>query len=357
MSEPRTLSAPIGVDLMITRRCNLTCLHCSASADQFEGDDLTTKDLLTLVAELSRHKVLRLALTGGEPLLHPDFFTIASAVIDHRMALQINTNATLVSPEIVDKLASLRRRPFISVSVDGVTAGTHDRIRGAGSFERVMSGVRLLTAAGLRVRPFVVVSRLNYHELPAIVDFCASLGVAEVFLSTPVSTGRALCYSDEMALGADAMRDLLEGTLEVLRKTPTLLRGPWVDMAKLYDDLKHGRALSKSTERIFTNCGGGRTQLAIACDGTVAPCQMAFRYRAGNIRTTPFGDVWRHSPVLAHVRQCQGRPLDSIHGCEGCRWQSACAGPCPATGVNMTGRWPSAGTLCLKDVAAAACCD
>ena len=219
----RIPSAPQTVPLMITRRCNLHCLHCSASPEQFLRDDMTTKELLSTIDELARCKVFRIIVTGGEPLIHPDFFVIANAIVQHPFHLQINTNATLVTEKVVEHLKKLPRRPIISVSLDSITAKTHDRIRGSGSFVNMKKGIRMLRAAGLRVRAFMVLSRLNYHELSQIVEFAKSIGVSNINVTTPAVCGRATRYATEMALRPNELRKALDTALLINNNNPGVL--------------------------------------------------------------------------------------------------------------------------------------
>lgn len=326
-------------------------MHCSASPEQFCRSDMSTDELLSLIDDLAACKVFLICLTGGEPLMHPDFFVFADAVLKHPMRLQINTNATLVDSHVAQRLSNLYRTPFISVSLDGITKETHDRIRGLGSFDRVMHGIHELQSANLNIRPFVVLSKLNCHEICDIVRFCSSLRVKKVFLSSPVTSGRAMCYENEMLLEPDLFRKTLENIIRIDKNDPDLLTGPWLSMARIYSAMKNNDFKSvEHNDGIFRNCGAARKQAAIACDGTVAPCQMAFSYRAGNVRDEPFIEIWKNSKVFKNVRNCQGVPLASISGCEDCSWHHLCKGPCPASGYSKTSIWPSAGSMCIRDI-------
>ncbi len=343
----KTLSAPTTVSLMITRRCNLHCLHCGSSPEQFLREDLSTEEILAVIDELARCKIFRICLTGGEPLIHPDFFTIVEAVMRRPMAWQLNTNATLVTAEVAERLRKLPRRPFISVSLDGMTAGTHDRIRGPGNFLRMKRGIETLRTAGLQVRPFVVLSRLNYRELPQIMDFAQSFDIKHVNVTPPASCGRAVCYSQDMALQPKELREALETSLSIADRHPGLLTGPWAHSVDFYRALKDGQvAKLHKKDGTFSNCGAGKSSLTIACDGTVVPCDMSQTYRTGNVRDTPLLEIWSHSPLFEAIRRCRGMPLAQVHGCEQCSWHNACSGPCPAGGYALTGIWPAAEPRC-----------
>lgn len=343
----RILSAPISVTLMITRRCNLYCLHCGNSPEQFLREDMSTRELLAVIDELARRKVLHLSISGGEPLTHPDFFEIVNAIMQCPLHWQLDTNATLVTREIAARLKRLPRRPLISVSLDGMTPETHERIRGPGSFAKTIAGIVMLKAADLRVRPFTVLSRLNYRELPRIVEFVQSLGINSLNVTPPSSCGRARRYAQEMALKPTELREALETTLRIEESRPRFFTGPWAHMLRFYRMLKEGSpATPEGADGTFRNCGAGRSSLTISCDGTVVPCDMSHTYRAGNIRDRPLTEIWRDSAVFNAIRQCRGMPLSQVHGCQECPWRHACQGPCPAGGFALTGIWPAAEPTC-----------
>lgn len=342
-------SAPQNVAFMITRRCNLNCLHCSASPEQFLREDMDTQEILRVIDELARCQVFRIVITGGEPLIHPDFFAIVNACLRYPMHVQINTNATLITESVINELKRLSRRPRISVSLDGITAETYDRIRGPNRFDDMKKGIRMLTAAGFDVRPFAVISRINYRELPQIADFAKTIGARSIKVVDPQVCGRVPRHTEEMAVGSDELRQLIEMILAIDTRHPGLLNGGWLEAAHFYRTLKEQKV--RDTERgssAFRNCGAAWIQAAIASDGTVSPCEMAFTYRAGNVRDQPFIEIWRKSHVFQAIRRCRGVPLVQVYGCGECKWQHACRGPCPAGGYTTYGVWPAAESTCLR---------
>jgi SynChlorMet cassette radical SAM/SPASM protein ScmE len=351
MVQPReTLSAPTTVSLMITRRCNLRCLYCGSAPEQFLRGDMTTQELLSTIDELARHQVFRIMLTGGEPLGHHDFFPIVAAILGQRMRLQINTNATLVTETVVARFRQLPRRPLFSVTVDGMTRETYAHVRGVDAFGRMQSGITALVAGGFRVRPFVVLHRLNYRELPQIVAFARSIGAKSVAVSMPLRCGRAPYHAEEMVLRGNELRKALEISLRLKNDYPGLLTGPWSRMVDFYRCLAEGRLtdLPQAGQATFSNCPGGITQLTIASDGTIVPCDLAYTCRAGNLRDQSFDEIWRTSGVLKKIRYCQGLPLAQIRGCEDCPWHHVCRGPCPGAGYAATGVWPATGPACTR---------
>src|SRR6267142_2431615 len=134
--------------------CNLRCAHCFVSSGP--GDDhhaLMSRDLVRRrVAEGVSLGVKEFYFTGGEPFIHPAMLEIVADTLVHG-PVTVLTNGTLFT---VPRALALRRLADgsrysleIRVSLDGWRAADHDLLRGPGSFERALEGIRRLVAVGL----------------------------------------------------------------------------------------------------------------------------------------------------------------------------------------------------------------
>lgn len=134
--------------LKITDRCDLRCAHCFVSATA-EGSDMGLDALAAAVVRLQAARVTNVTVTGGEPLVHPDLPQILELLVEAGFEVTVCTNGVTLSDELIDQVLELGHIRF-NVSVDGITADSHGRFRGRrASFERTLSGVELLGAAGL----------------------------------------------------------------------------------------------------------------------------------------------------------------------------------------------------------------
>jgi organic radical activating enzyme len=142
--------------------CNLQCTHCFVSCGP--GQDrhaLMSRDQVRArVAEALPLGVKELYFTGGEPFAHPQMLEILSDTLPHAPCTVL-TNGTLFTPRLAESLRELsdqsRHSLEIRVSLDGARAEEHDAFRGAGSFERALAGLLLLTRHGLL--PIVTVTQ------------------------------------------------------------------------------------------------------------------------------------------------------------------------------------------------------
>jgi len=158
---------PVSVTFIITYACNIVCEHCDLS--RFREDELSTIEVKSMLAELSKLGVRSLSFEGGEPLMRPDIGEIISFTRDCGMRAALVTNGTLVGKSL-PKLAGLGRL-FVSLAwADGFMDG------GPG-YAGSLSAMEAARTAGLDVAASVVLTKANIGALPAILADCASAGV------------------------------------------------------------------------------------------------------------------------------------------------------------------------------------
>jgi uncharacterized Fe-S cluster-containing radical SAM superfamily protein len=133
--------------------CNLRCAHCfiSCSPENHSFWFLSRRDVAAALEESVSLGVKEYYFTGGEPFMNRDMV----GILEDTLALgpaTVLTNATLLPQRTVDRLARIAAgSPYtleLRVSIDGVTREMNDTIRGAGSFDRALSAVGRLAAAG-----------------------------------------------------------------------------------------------------------------------------------------------------------------------------------------------------------------
>ena len=135
--------------------CNLRCTHCfiSCSPDNHAFWFMTREQVRAALEESAGMGVKEYYFTGGEPFMNHEMVEILDDTLRYGPATVL-TNATLLPERRVEELTTIangRRHPLeLRVSVDGPTPAINDAIRGEGTFERAMDGVRLLVAAGFR---------------------------------------------------------------------------------------------------------------------------------------------------------------------------------------------------------------
>ena len=209
----------------LTEDCNLACRHCWL-APRFApagdgGRSLPVELFDTAIREALPLGLGGVKLTGGEPLLHPHFARLLEIVRRDDLAVTIETNGLLCTPAVAADIARCSRR-FVSVSIDGADAETHDWVRGVpGSFEAARRAVVSLAAAGIRPQIVHTLMRRNSGQAEAVLRMAEALGAGSVKfnLVQPAARGErlhergdALSIAELIALGRHVARELAPTT-------------------------------------------------------------------------------------------------------------------------------------------------
>ena len=167
---------PLSFDLEVTARCNNDCRHCyinlPANDPAARARELSLAEISCIADEAVSLGAIWCLLTGGEPLLRPDFAEVYLTLKRKGLLISVFTNATLVNEEHVALFKKYPPRD-IEVTVYGVTRETYEEVtRKPSTFDRFMQGLNLLIAGGVRVRLKAMAMQSNLHEQVAIADFC-----------------------------------------------------------------------------------------------------------------------------------------------------------------------------------------
>lgn len=191
------LKPPKTVTLAVTHRCNLNCRHCwPESGPDSNTPVVPSHQVLDLMAGFAALGAERIVITGGEPLTHPYWFDMLSFACSRPeiKEVRLQTNAVLITPAHVDAFLSLKDKGLIiQTSLDGASAATHDRLRGPGSFERTLTGLRLLKAEGMASRVCIAFTEMrhNFEDIPDLLEMADEMGAFQFVTGTVLRCGRA----------------------------------------------------------------------------------------------------------------------------------------------------------------------
>lgn len=156
--------------------CDFDCEHCYLGRKRFEGLDLAGKEQLLLV--LHDAGVIWLQMTGGEPLIDPDFPAAYRLAHELGMQVEILSNGSRLRSDTVFDLLVEHPPSKLSLSVYGATAETYDALtRRRGAFNRFTEGLDKAVAAGLNVDLSLIITSRNAHEADAMRGWADRLGV------------------------------------------------------------------------------------------------------------------------------------------------------------------------------------
>ena len=343
------VSAPRVVAWEVTRRCNLACAHCRASAlhGPYDGE-LSTDECLALVAQIAATGKPILILTGGEPLLRPDIFTIAAAARDAGLRPVMAPNGTLVTAVAAARMkeAGIGR---ISISIDYPDAAEHDRFRGCpGAFDSALEGMRNAQDAGVEIQINSTITRRNVGYLPRLLALAEELGAVSFhpFMLVPTGRGKEL-VDDE--LSPDDYERTLNWIYDAQRSSPLFFKP--TDVPHYWRVMRQRAKADGSRLEVHPHAHGGLNTLSRGClagvgfcfvshVGQVQPCGY-FDKSAGDVHRQPFGEIWHTSPLFADLRDLEG-----LKGkCGACEYKRVCGG-CRARAYECTGDYMAAEPYC-----------
>ncbi|MFI6480547.1 StsB family radical SAM/SPASM domain sactipeptide maturase [Nonomuraea sp. NPDC050663] len=297
----------------ITDGCNLRCPYCYASSEKCLPGELTTAESLDLVDQVAAAGARLLVFTGGEPMLRKDLFQIVEHSNRSGLKSNIVTNATMIRTRAqAERFAELFGD--VTISVDGGTAETHDRTRGAGAFARTHRALKLLNAAGVKPKINHIVTSENVDGLEDFALFIEGLEVHSIRLMYHNNLGRGV--TDEFDFG-------WEDHLKIQRLAWT---SP-VAGKLLPDGPKPVGACA-----VRANCGMGGNEIYINSLGDVYPCKLVTgrSHLAGNLRRQPLSEIFA-APVLYGMRNSSVFGGDYHADCARCYIKASCGGGCRAS--------------------------
>jgi len=335
--ERSALNYPLGcIYFYLTEGCNLACRHCWIQPKFQNGERVyPSLDVALFKSIIEQAKPLGLnsvKLTGGEPLLHPQIGELLEHIKKEELRLTIETNGVLCTPELARQIAS-GMNPFVSVSIDGVDAETHEWVRGvAGSFQQAINGVRNLVAAGIHPQIIMTIMRRNYEQMEAVVRLAESLQANSVKFNIvqPTARGEKMHETGEVLTIEELVEIGRWVENELSAKTPLRLH---------YSHPAAFRPMSKMFGENGDGCGvcGILGILGVLGNGLYALCgigEVVPELVFGHAAKDGLADIWENNPVLRELREGLPHRFEGI--CGDCVMRGICLGSCVAQNYYST---------------------
>lgn len=324
----------------LTLRCNAACVHCGSDAGRARPDELAPSEALALCDELAALGTCEVTLSGGEPLLRPDWPAIAQRLVASGVRVDVISNGIALDRDVADRMADLGIGS-VSLSVDGPEQ-IHDALRGVpGAFRRVMAAARHLRGAGVPVGAVTQIGRRNLGALEQIEAALVDAGFAgwQLQLTTPMGRAEGRGLALEPAQVPAIERFLLDparrGRLPVCAAD---------DIGWMSPSEPELRSLRRPTERVFLGCQAGLSVIGIAADGTVRGClSMPPHFDEGNVRGHGLAAIWSDPGRFAYNR----RPPALTGPCASCAFGRVCRAGCKTLAWS-TERCVSENRYCLR---------
>jgi len=268
-------------------------------------------------------------LTGGEPLVRPDFFQIAEFCTKTFTRVALATNGTLIDDPIAQKIAAANIQR-VSISLDGSNPDTHDQFRGLpGSFDAAINGIHALKRAGVSFQINTTVTQHNHHELQALLDLAISLNADAFHLFMLVPVGCGATIPENQRLTPKRSEEILTWLFE---KSLTLKDRLHIKAtcAPQYFRIMHETARKRNfalpkthhgMQAATRGCLAGSNVCFISRTANVQPCGY-LPIAVGNALTQSFKNIWTNAPVFQSLRN----PANLKGKCQTCTYRTLCQG-------------------------------
>lgn len=299
------------VHVKLTDECNLHCSYCYAQSETSHKGFLDFEKLKSIADEVKDLVgSADFVLSGGEPLLHPKALEFADYLHRNGHKIHLLTNGTQITEQNALEIARLCE--LIKISIDGSREEVNAQTRNKGSFKKSLRGYDLLVENGANVLVAMTVTKINIHDVGAMVQRFGSRLTFQPFFHA----GRG---SKNNQLGISG-REYYEALSSVEGVSP--LGG----FASLLQNVR-GRGVTK--------CAMGDSEISISENGDVYPCQMMTdeQFKGGNIFKNTIAEIL-NSDVFKNLTTFSSVTNE---GCKECPIKLLCGGACRARSFYQTG--------------------
>jgi MoaA/NifB/PqqE/SkfB family radical SAM enzyme len=312
--------------LNIIARCNSRCLMCDFWKNR-NGDELSAREIQSVADSVKRLNIKKFVISGGEPLLHPDFTTIVNVLEKTKAKLSLATNGIML-----EEYASLVAGSFstVFVSLDGGDPETYKKVRGVDGLADVMAGVKKLKSLNpsILVIGRNIIQKSNYLDLPAIVKTAKDMGMDHISFSAADINYAA--FGRDNKVEREAARNILLDENDLIRFKAVITglkkAGPEffssrfiIEGFKVFLNIhSHYEAMAGKSDFPAVRCNLPWLYAVIDADGNLRPCCL--HKGIGNIRQESFEKIVA-SAMMTEFRKKLKKQKNSMCSC--CAYSSA----------------------------------
>lgn len=337
------------MSFMISGKCNFNCLHCFNAADNSRlQSEFTLEEAKKLIREAQECGINAFTITGGEPMLHPNFMEIVREIYARDMYVrEINTNGVFITKEILDELKSIGSRPTIKISFDGI--GHHDWLRNKeGAEADAIRALKLCVENGFVTKAQTNVHRLNRETILPSAKLLSSIGVDCMRIIRTTEAPRWVENAGDACL---TIEEYFDSMTEFLREYVKLESSMEIDIWKFASVWPQNKTFRprpiECAEGEYRDsipvCRGNRGMVSVAASGQLHPCHQFSGYydkkgwTLGNVKETGLKPLLQTGDFIDNVCATLKDLKDNNEKCRDCKWFKYCCGGCRAVGLSLSG--------------------
>ncbi|MCX4256279.1 MAG: radical SAM protein [Oscillospiraceae bacterium] len=337
------------MEYAITGKCNYNCLHCFNAADNSPlMSEWTLGEAKAMLEQAQKCGVNAITLTGGEPMMHKNFFEIIEEIYKRGMYVaEINTNGHFIDQTALDRMKALGCTPIIKISFDGL--GRHDWLRNReGAEKNALAALRLCKENGFETWAQTNVHRLNLETILPTAEMLDEMGIDEMRIIRTSESPRWKENAGDACLDVDEYYEKMFDFAEKYTQKPHKMDVDIWQFLTIFPSTAAFRVRPvECGEGEYRDslpvCRGNRGKIAAAANGNVYPClQLSGFYDAhgkilGNIKTEGLQPLLQSGKYLDEVCATVKTLAVNNTKCAGCKYFRYCVGGCRALAVGLTG--------------------
>lgn len=277
-------SSPIDIELHFTHKCNLRCPHCfqDSSPTSQIYKELNINEWIKIFDQFEENKVQNVTISGGEPLFYKEFSNLFNILVKKKLNFSVLTNGTLVSKDNIESLSN--PNVSLTISLDGCSEEMHDKIRGNGSFKRVITNIRALVEHGANVSLAYTINSYNYSYIKEAILLACNLGVEGIVFAFTDEIGRAK-ENSYLIISSSQRAKVIDEYKKIKREFKGSINLDFADLSFM-----------KGFYSNLIYCAAGTTRATVNAEGKLYPCVTAFGYDEfiiGDLTKESLQDIWR----------------------------------------------------------------
>ncbi len=309
---------PVLSEVALTYQCNLKCVFCYAgcgcTANPVKSSlEMTEEEIKGVLWKLYHEaKVPSVSFTGGEPAIVSSLPDLVQYAKELGLRVNLITNGTMINGDLAGVLAD-SGLDSAQVSIEGITAGTHDTITGVnGAFKKSVAGVRHLKGAGILTHTNTTITKTNLHECVAFPGFVKEMFNSDRFsMNLVIPTGSG-AVNDDIAVAYMEVGEHIKAVITESKKQGVEFM--WYSPVPMcmFNSILHGLG-----NKGCSACDG---LISVGPNGDVLPC-ASYDDSVGNLLENDFQSVWQSDRAKNYRKKLLAHPhcrtCDDFHICNG----------------------------------------